>query len=114
MLQDSVIAIISRLVVRTTHGQPACDTHWLNPEERTIMHVKSIAIPFVAAAGMTIGLFVAPAAAAAAANDPCKAPVSSSRCHGPSGISGFEPPRPNAGAQNGPYGPWGNVPPIGR
>jgi hypothetical protein len=75
------------------------------------MSLKFIAIPFVAAAGVAMGLAAAPAAVA---QDPCNVAVSTSRCLGPQGVDGFIVPSPNAGAQNGPYGPWGSVPPIGR
>ncbi|OFJ51783.1 hypothetical protein [Mycolicibacterium grossiae] len=75
------------------------------------MKIKALGIPFVAAAGMAFALVAAPAAAAV---DPCRTAVSSSRCLGPQGVDGFMVPSPNAGAQNGPYGPWGSVPPIGR
>ncbi|AQT78379.1 hypothetical protein B1R94_02700 [Mycolicibacterium litorale] len=68
------------------------------------------AIPFLAAAGLTVGLVAAPVAAAV---DPCRSAVSSSRCLGPAGIDGFNPATPNPGIRNGPYGPWGSVPPIG-
>ncbi|AQT78380.1 hypothetical protein B1R94_02705 [Mycolicibacterium litorale] len=75
------------------------------------MSLKMLAVPFLAAAGITVGLTAAPIAAAV---EPCSNAVSSSRCLGPAGVDGFSPPSPNAGAQNGPYGPWGAVPPIGR
>ena len=76
------------------------------------MSFKLIALPLIAGAGIAIGgLATAPAASAI---DPCTSAVSSSRCLGPQGVDGFVVPAPNAGAQNGPYGPWGSVPPIGR
>lgn len=75
------------------------------------MKIKLLTIPFVAGAGIAMGLMVAPTAAAV---DPCTSAVSTSRCLGPQGVDGFVVPAPNAGAQNGPYGAWGSIPPIGR
>jgi hypothetical protein len=75
------------------------------------MRIKFLAIPFVAGAGVAMGLMVAPTAVAI---DPCTSAVSTSRCLGPQGVDGFVVPAPNAGAQNGPYGKWGSIPPIGR
>ena len=76
------------------------------------MSFKLIALPMIAGAGIAIGaLSTAPAASA---DDPCTTAVSTSRCLGPQGIDDFAVPAPNAGAQNGPYGPWGSIPPIGR
>ena len=72
----------------------------------------TIATPVLAAAGIALGLAGAPAAQA---NDPCDVAVSTSRCLGPQGVEGGTAPNvnPGAGVQNGPYGPWGNLPPIG-
>ncbi|BBY27827.1 hypothetical protein [Mycolicibacterium sediminis] len=76
------------------------------------MKLKMIAIaPAVAAAGIAIGLAGAPTAAAI---DPCSSAVSTSRCLGPQGTDGGSAPVARPGtAQNGPYGPWGNMPPLG-
>ncbi|BBY27828.1 hypothetical protein [Mycolicibacterium sediminis] len=77
------------------------------------MSLKMIAVtPLLAAAGIAVGLAGAPAALA---QDPCDAAVSTSRCLGPEGVDGGTAPSaaPAPGAQNGPYGPWGNVPPLG-
>jgi hypothetical protein len=72
------------------------------------------ATPVLAAAGVAMGLLVAPPAAANV--DPCRTPVSTSRCLGPVGIDNFQVPssNPGAGFGNGPYGPWGGIPPLGR
>ncbi|MBB3603722.1 hypothetical protein FHT40_003383 [Mycolicibacterium sp. BK556] len=72
--------------------------------------ITTIGIAGVIAAA---GLAVAPVASADV--DPCSAAVSSSRCLGPAGVTGFAVPNSNAGGghQNGPYGPWGSVPPLG-
>lgn len=70
---------------------------------------RLIAAPLLLAAGIGLGVAAAPVAAA---QDPCAVGVSSSRCLGPQDASqtrtstGF-------GSQNGPYGPWGSVPPLG-
>lgn len=76
------------------------------------MSFKLIALPMIAGAGIAIGgLATAPAASA---SDSCTTAVSTSRCLGPQGVDGFVVPAPDAGVQNGPYGTWGFVPPIGR
>ena len=76
------------------------------------MKLKMIAVtPVLAAAGIALGLAGAPTAVAA---DPCNMAVSTSRCLGPQGIDNGAPTvNPGGGVQNGPYGPWGNLPPIG-
>lgn len=77
------------------------------------MKLTTIAIaPVLGAAAVAIGLAGAPAALAA---DPCTSAVSTSRCLGPQGIDGGTAPTvtPGSGFQNGPYGVWGNVPPLG-
>ncbi|MCV7421117.1 hypothetical protein H7K45_11250 [Mycobacterium yunnanensis] len=68
--------------------------------------------PILAAAGIALGVAGAPVALA---NDPCDVAVSTSRCLGPEGVEGGTTPNvdPGPGAQNGPYGPWGNLPPLG-
>ncbi len=68
-------------------------------------------MPALAATGIAIALMSAPAAAAQI--DPCDNAVSTSRCLGPQGIAGFEVPNAGGGGQNGPYGPWGRIPPLG-
>ena len=73
------------------------------------MTIRLITVP-LAAAGLALGLFAGPAHADL---DPCRSAVSSSRCLGPQGVAGFDPSGPNAGRQNGPYGPWGSIPPLG-
>jgi hypothetical protein len=78
------------------------------------MKIKSTGLAvLIAGAGLTAGLAIAPVANADV--DPCREAVSSSRCLGPAGIGGFSVPNSTTGAghQNGPYGPWGSVPPIG-
>ena len=76
------------------------------------MSLKLIGIPFIAAAGVAVGLAVTPVADASV--DPCRSAVSTSRCLGPQGIDGFQVPNSGGGgAQNGPYGSWGGIPPIG-
>lgn len=78
------------------------------------MSLTRFAVPFAAAAGIALGLISAPAALAAAGNDPCSVAVSTSRCLGPQGIGGFSVPQSGAGgAMNGPYGAWGSIPPLG-
>ncbi|WP_445165499.1 hypothetical protein ACTXG7_16415 [Mycolicibacterium sp. Dal123E01] len=78
------------------------------------MNIKSTGLAaLIAAAGLAAGLAMGPAANADV--DPCSEAVSSSRCLGPAGVSGFAVPNSSAGAghQNGPYGPWGSIPPLG-
>ena len=78
------------------------------------MKIKSTGLAvLIAAAGLTAGLATGPVASADV--DACREAVSSSRCLGPAGIGGFAVPNSSAGAghQNGPYGPWGSVPPLG-
>ncbi|STZ81684.1 Uncharacterised protein [Mycolicibacterium aichiense] len=79
-----------------------------------MMHIKSLGLSVaIAAAGLTAGLMAGPVANASV--DPCSEAVSSSRCLGPAGVAGFAVPDSSAGAghQNGPYGPWGSMPPLG-
>ena len=80
------------------------------------MKLKLIAAttPVIAASGVAIGLLAAPPAVASV--DPCSSAVSTSRCLGPQGIDGFQVPSssPGAGFGNGPYGPWGGIPPLSR
>jgi hypothetical protein len=78
------------------------------------MRIKSTGLAvLIAGAGLTAGLAIGPVANADV--DPCREAVSSSRCLGPAGIGGFSVPNSSTGAghRNGPYGPWGSVPPIG-
>jgi hypothetical protein len=70
--------------------------------------------PLLGAAGVAATL--AMAAPAAAQIDPCSSAVSTSRCLGPQGVDGGTAPKPlspGIGSQNGPYGPWGSLPPLG-
>jgi hypothetical protein len=80
------------------------------------MKLKMMTIPMIAAGGLATGLLLAPAASANI--DPCASAVSSSRCLGPSGVDGFVVPGSTPGAGfgfgNGPYGPWGGPPALGR
>ena len=71
-----------------------------------------VVTPVLAAAGIALGLGAAPAAFA---DDPCDVAVSTSRCLGPQGVEGGTAPNvdPGSGVQNGPYGPWGTLPPLG-
>jgi hypothetical protein len=78
------------------------------------MRIKSTGLAIlIAGAGLSAGLAIAPVAGADV--DACREAVSSSRCLGPAGVGGFSVPSSNAGGghQNGPYGPWGSVPPLG-
>jgi hypothetical protein len=81
-------------------------------KEKRMTFTTFAVAPVLAAAGIAIGLAGAPAALA---EDPCDVAVSTSRCLGPQGIEGGTAPdvTPGSGAQNGPYGPWGTVPPLG-
>ena len=78
------------------------------------MKFRNFAVPMIAAGGVAAGLLLAPTASANI--DPCSNAVSSSRCLGPTGIDGFQVPGSSAGAGfgNGPYGPWGGMPPVLR
>ena len=78
------------------------------------MKFKITTIPMIAAGGLAAGLLLAPVASASI--DPCASAVSSSRCLGPSGVDGFAVPgsSPGFGFGNGPYGPWGGPPALGR
>lgn len=78
------------------------------------MSAKNVLIAsIVGAAGVAGAVALAPAASAQ--NDPCTVAVSTSRCLGPQGIERPSNPivSPGIGAQNGPYGPWGSLPPLG-